>query len=308
MTAVKNFQDIDALAVHGPPVKLAALAAHERECMLTIKLAFERGYVIPCLVGDPKKIKRMAGQIGLDLTSIEVIKEKESADIAHRGVEMLFQGEVDIASKGHIPTAFIYKSIIIQEKRLGRKKNISVNTLWEIPGVDHLISLTDTGVSITPNYTAKKAIIRDAVLLMHLFGYARPRITVLSAYTGTNQMSVSFQDAGRLKQELSGKLKPDFEFTQGNSLADVLLGNRGDAYNFSRVSYHDMPHIFLIPNLDAGNILSKLDFILPVARRSLVITSKGPVIIPSRSDTHISIVGEIALGVAVVRLMRKRAL
>jgi phosphotransacetylase len=67
------------------------------------------------------------------------------------------------------------------------------------------------------------------------------------------------------------------------------------------------PHVFVVPHLDAGNILSKLDFILNVTRRSIVMTSKGPVIIPSRSDLHPTIVGEVALG-AVVAHLRKEAL
>ena len=70
MTAIRNFRDIDALAVQGPPVKLAALAAHERECMLTIKLAFERGYVIPCLVGDPEK--KIVTAYGVPLVDLPV--------------------------------------------------------------------------------------------------------------------------------------------------------------------------------------------------------------------------------------------
>ena len=58
-----------------------------------------------------------------------------------------------------------------------------------------------------------------------------------------------------------------------------------------------LPEILLVPNLDTGNILVKLDFFLDVNRRSLVSTSKGPVIIPSRSDYSDSISGELALGV-----------
>ena len=45
--------------------------------------------------------------------------------------------------------------------------------------------------------------------------------------------------------------------------------------------------------------------ILDVTRRSLVMTSRGPVIIPSRSDTHQTIVGEIALGVVVAQRLQE---
>jgi hypothetical protein len=59
-----------------------------------------------------------------------------------------------------------------------------------------------------------------------------------------------------------------------------------------------------VPNLDTGNVLVKLDFFLPVHRRSLVVTSKGPFLIPSRSDFCDSILGEIAMGVVVAERMK----
>ena len=67
----------------------------------------------------------------------------------------------------------------------------------------------------------------------------------------------------------------------------------------------DFPHIMLVPNLATGNILVKLDFALKnVRRRSLVMSSRGAVIIPSRSDFQDSILGEIAAGVTVAEQIK----
>jgi hypothetical protein len=75
--------------------------------------------------------------------------------------------------------------------------------------------------------------------------------------------------------------------------ADIDIGNT------------DFPHIMLVPNLATGNILVKLDFALKnVRRRSLVMSSRGPVIIPSRSDFQDSILGEIAAGVTVAEQIK----
>lgn len=307
MERLHTFQDIDALAAQGEPLKLAALAAHEREFMHTIMLATHAGYIIPTLVGDPRRLKRTASQVGFDLASVEVIPEKDPARIAQLGIEMLFGKAVDIASKGHIPTAYIYRSIIAQERKHGRKQTINVNTLWEIPGVDHPVILTDTGVSIAPDYATKEAIIEDAVRLMYLLGYDRPRITILSAHTGMRPACASFTDAQRLKSDEQTSPMRGYTFSPGTSLAQDLLPPGAAFFDAGAITYHNMPHIILIPHLDAGNILSKLDFVLPVTRRSLIMTSAGPVIIPSRSDTHRSIVGEIALGAAVARRLRTEA-
>jgi phosphotransacetylase len=66
----------------------------------------------------------------------------------------------------------------------------------------------------------------------------------------------------------------------------------------------DMPHILLVPCLDTGNIICKLDFFLDVTRCSLVATSRGPVCIPARSDTSDNIVEQLAMCVVVVDRMK----
>ncbi|MFH1081425.1 MAG: hypothetical protein V1766_14415 [Pseudomonadota bacterium] len=45
-----------------------------------------------------------------------------------------------------------------------------------------------------------------------------------------------------------------------------------------------LPESLFMLNLDTGNILSKLDFFLPMRGRLLVMTSGGPFIIALRSD------------------------
>jgi len=47
---------------------------------------------------------------------------------------------------------------------------VSVVTFWEIPGVDHLVAFTDTGVNIKPDLKAKREIVSNAVFVYHLMG------------------------------------------------------------------------------------------------------------------------------------------
>lgn len=303
---IKDFNDIDAIAAKSEPTTLVALAADEREFLLTVKKAAQRGYINPCIIGDPEKIRRTAGEVEFDLSGATIIEEKEPQAIADKGIEMLFSGDADISMKGHIPTAYVYRAIIRKERSIKGKDTISVNTLWDIPGVSHLVSITDTGVSIRPEYATKKNIIRDAVALMHILGYQRPNVAVLSAYNGFTDMPDSFVDAGTLQQEAACGNFGECELLHETSLADILLPTKGFLNTFDETDLEKTPHVLVVPHLDAGNILSKLDFILDVTRRSLVMTSRGPVIIPSRSDTHSVIVGEVALGVVVAKLLQER--
>jgi phosphate butyryltransferase len=304
---IKDFAEIDSLTSQMPPLRLVALSADEREFLLTLKIACERGYITPVIVGGGEKLKRTADEITLDLSQIEIIETKDPQAIADTGISMFFNGDVDIAMKGHIPTAFVYRSIIRQEKAIGRKGNIAVNTFWDIPGAGHLVTITDTGVSIRPDLQTKREIIRDAVDLMHLFGYPRPRVLVLSAQSLSDESPRSLQDALALREDAARGRLGECEVLPATTLWGAMAPRDEIDEEPFRVDTGKTPHIFVVPHLDAGNILSKLDFILDVTRRSIVMTSKGPVIIPSRSDIHPTLVGEVALG-AVVTHLRKGAL
>ncbi|MGC9323407.1 MAG: phosphate acyltransferase [Desulfomonilia bacterium] len=302
---IKSFSDIDAIAEGTRPLRLAAMAADEKEFLLTVKIAAEKGYVLPRIIGEREKILRAAQDIAFDLSGVEISEVKDPQTIADTGIGLLFGGQVDIAMKGHIPTAFVYRSIIRNERKIGGKKTISVNTLWDVPDSEHLITITDTGVSIAPGYETKRTILADAVNLMRLLGYELPKVLVLSA-TGIREGRDGLSgDRSSLKADAEhGDFGP-CEVLEATSLWDLSLPRESLAPAMKDASPVPAPHVFLVPHLDAGNILSKLDFILDVIRRSLVMTSRGPVIIPSRSDTHQTIVGEIALGVVVAQRLQE---
>lgn len=301
---IKDFNEIDTLASQIKPLRLAALAADEEEFLRTIKVAYENHYIEPCIIGDLAKIQKTAELIDFNISSIEIIHETDPQSIADKGIDMLFTGKTDIPIKGHIPTSFIYRSIIQHEKALGEKTTISVNTIWDIAGMNHLVSITDTGVSIAPSYETKKNIITDAVRLMNLFGYEKPRVLILSAYTGLTRMLDSYSEARTLQEEAAQGNFGNCEIVEETSLAGIFVDKGSRLDDLEKLDLGSIPHVIVVPHLDAGNILSKLDFVLNITRRSVVLTSHGPVIIPSRSDTHDLIVGEIALGVVIAHLLK----
>ena len=88
------------------------------------------------------------------------------------------------------------------------------------------------------------------------------------------------------------------------SFTEIFLGVRGRPINAVGMNMEGMPHILLVPCLDTGNIICKLDFFLDVTRCSLVATSKGPVCIPARSDSSDNIVEQLAMCVVVADRMK----
>lgn len=289
---IRSLDDVSRLAREKGPMKLAVLAPEDEEFMLAVKKGWEMGYIEPVLIGNEKKMAGIAEKIGFDISRFETIINDDRQAISNLGIGMVFSGELPIASKGQIPTSYIYRSIIREEARAGSGMNVSVVSFWEVPGFDHIIAFTDTGVNINPDLAAKIKIIRNAVFVYRLLGTPKPRVTVLSGQRGARKKLPSYVDYELLKKAAARGELGECEVIEATSFTDMFMKDR------------ELPHIFLMPRLDTGNVLVKMDFFLNVKRFSLVATSRGPVCIPARSDFSDNIVEQLATCVVVADRMK----
>jgi phosphate butyryltransferase len=302
---ISTLEHVNRLAKEKGPKKLAVLAPEDSEFMLAVKKSRDAGYIEPILIGDREKMKKVADEVGFDISAVEQIPEIDRQAVANLGTAMLFSGDVDMESKGQIPTSYIYRSIIKEESRAGTGRTISVISLWDIPDRNRFTSFTDTGVNIHPDHKAKAAVINNAVFLFHILGYPRPRISVLSGQREFGGTLPSYEDGKLLKEMAAAGEFGECEIVEATSFADFFLHRGGQLKSYQDIDLSNLPEILLVPSLDTGNILCKLDFFLDVHRRSLVMTSKGPALIPSRSDFCDSIMGEIAMGVVVADRLKE---
>jgi phosphate butyryltransferase len=302
---IRTLKDVLTIAGKSTPKSIAVLAPEDAEFLSAVKQGWEKGYIIPLLIGDIEKIKRVSEGIGFECDNFELIREPDRQAIANKGLSMLFSGRVDMVGKGQIPTAYVYKSVIREETRIESGMTVCVLTMWEIPGLNRFIIFTDVGVNIKPDLKAKINTIKNAVFLLHIMGNPRPKILALSGERGFGIEQPSSKDAAMLRQACVKGNLGECEVLNETNLSSVFLGNAKRLKNMETIDITKLPDVLLVPGLDAGNILCKLDFLLPVTRRSIVNTSAGPVLVPSRADTKDSIVGELAMGLVISDRMKK---
>lgn len=303
---IRSLKDFEIEAKEKGPKKLAVLAPEDEEFMKAVKKSYELGYIEPILVGNEYRIAKMAEKVGLSTENFQKIHAENPQDIADLGIEMLFSGKVPIAGKGQIPTSYIYRSIIRNELKISSGMKVSVITFWEIPGVDHLVAFTDTGVNIKPDLKTKVDLLKNAIFVYQLLGYPKPRIAVLSGqrYFGTKLNS--YTDAEELMKMASQGLLGPCEIVPATSFTEIFMGSSQKRVDYNRINLQDIPHILLMPRLDTGNVICKLDYILDVNRSSLAATSRGPVSIPARSDMADNIVQQLAVCVSLASRMEGR--
>ncbi len=302
---IRSLDDFARIAREKGPKKLAVLAPEDEEFMRAVKRSWQMGYIEPVLIGNAEKMGRVADKVEFEIGGFEKIIRDDRQAIADLGIRMLFSAELDIASKGQIPTSYIYRSIIREEGKAGSGMTVSVVTFWEIPGLRHLVALTDTGVSIKPDFTTKAEILKNALFVYRLLGYPKPKIAVLSGRREIGGTLASYRDYGLLREAAASGDFGDCEIIDATSFTDIFLGRDRRLADHRSPDMEQMPHILLFPCLDTGNIICKLDFFLDVTRCSLVATSRGPVCIPARSDFSDNIVEQLAMCVVVSDRMKR---
>ncbi len=301
---IRSLRDVADLASGKGPMRLAVLAPEDEEFMLAVKKSWQRGYIEPVLIGDKGRIERVSEKVEFDISGFETISIDERQVISDVGIGMIFSGELPIASKGQIPTSYIYRSIIREEAKAGSGMNVSVISFWEVPGLDRLVAFTDTGVNIKPNAETKLEICKNALFVYRLLGYSKPRIAVLSGQRQVGGVLASYRDCELIRRVADSGDLGECEIVEATSFTGIFAGERNGIAGRDRLNLEQMPHILLVPSVDTGNILCKLDFFLNVSRCSLVATSRGPVCIPARSDFTDSIVKQLAMCVVVADRMK----
>ena len=71
---------------------------------------------------------------------------------------------------------------------------VSVMSFWEVPGIDHLVAFTDTGVSIEPDVKAKGGDHQKRRFCFHLLGYPKPKIAILSGQRRNRRGIIFFHE------------------------------------------------------------------------------------------------------------------
>lgn len=283
---LNSVAEVDAEALRVGPVRAAFLAPEDPSFMLAIKLSHEKGLVSPILIGRKQPMLEAAVKAEFDISCHVKVYLDDLQVIANHGLNMLFNGEVDLVSKGQMSTNFVYRAVIQSEKNNGSPRLIAVASFWEIVPLKHFVILTDPGVNIEPDVQSKIGLVKKAMAYLSLFGHREPRVLALSASREIDRDIRSHLDVKQIRESLAA---------EGYNCS-VESGGLIDIFE---AAPDKRPNILLMPHLVTGNTLVKMDFCLDVKRRGMVMTSRGPVLVPSRADSSAHIADEISLAVAV---------
>lgn len=293
----KSFDDLIQLAKRKGKKKVAVACSHDHEVILAVQQAVAEDIIEPILIGDRDKILSIAEELKFDCSSFEVIDEKDGATACEIATKKVSSGEAQVLMKGLIDTGIIMKQVLNKEYGLRTGKVISHVALFHIPTYHKLLFVTDCAMNVAPDLNQKKEIIENAIGLAHSMGIEKPKVAVLAAKEKVDPKMQATTDADELKQMCVrgefGSSLVDGPFALDNAVSEeacrtkgIVSGVGGDA------------DIVLVPMIEAGNIFYKsLTILMQLEPAGLILGTKKPIVLTSRSDSDKAKLNSIALAV-----------
>jgi phosphate acetyltransferase len=282
------------------PIRTAVVHPVDTLSLLGAIEAAKAKLIVPVLVGPETKIRAAAEQAKLDLSAYELVPTEHSHAAAAQAVALARDRKVDALMKGSLHTDE-FMGAIVTEERLRTARRMSHVFVIDAPGYPRPLFVTDAAVNIYPTLEDKCDIIQNAIELAHALGLKLPKVAILSAVETVSPKIKSTLDAGVLcKMAERGQIT-------GGVLDGPLAFDTAVSEEAARTKGIVSPvagnaDIFVVPDLEAGNMLAKqLEYLAEADVAGIVLGARVPIILTSRADKTLARLCSCAIALLLAR-------
>jgi len=268
--------------------------------------AYQRGLIIPLLVGPAASIAKTAASAGIDLKKLEIIDVPHSHAAAEKAVALIQEGRAEILMKGSLHTDELMGAVVSRDGGLRTARRISHVFLMDVPTYHKPLVITDGAINIAPTLEDKIDICQNAIDLAISLGVERPKVAILAAVEiVTSKMPATIDAAALCKMADRGQIKNGI--LDGPLAFDNAISKEAAETKGIQSPVAGDPDILLAPDLEAGNMLAKqLSFLANADSAGMVLGARVPIILTSRADSVRSRIASCAVAVLVAHARRKK--
>ncbi|HEY3366449.1 MAG TPA: bifunctional enoyl-CoA hydratase/phosphate acetyltransferase [Symbiobacteriaceae bacterium] len=281
----QSFDEMLAVAGNQPPRTVAVAAAGDPEVLEAVKHAIELGLARAILVGPAASIVKAAAEVGLDLSTVEVVEAPDAKAAALQAACLCGSGRAQVLMKGMVSSGDFLGAILHPDARLKRAPLLSHLAIFEVPALQRLLFVTDGGMVLYPDLEQKVKILENALDCMHALGWDKPKVAVVAAVEVVNLKMPPTVDAAVITQmaergQIKGALV-DGPLALDGAISPEACKHKGIG---GPVAGH--ADLLLVPNIEAGNLVGKaLIYGGGATMAGLVLGAAVPVVLTSRADT-----------------------
>lgn len=278
---------------------LVVAVAQDTHVLEAVKYSYENNLIQPILVGNISKIEKIAIEIDLNISGIEIVHETNDAKACSIAVSYVKKGVGDILMKGLVSTGILLKAVLDKENGLRKAGLLSHVALFESANYHKLLAVTDAAMNIEPNLNEKAKIIDNAVEIFNRLGYNKPKVSVLCAVELVNPKMQATIDAAILTtMNKRGQIKNCI--VDGPLALDISVSKEAAKHKKIISDVAGDADILLAHDINTGNVLYKsLNFLGAAKSAALIMGAQAPIVLTSRADSKESKMLSIALAAAL---------
>jgi phosphotransacetylase len=250
--------------------------------------------IVPILVGPEAKIRAAASEASIDLAGYETVWTEHSHAAAALAVALACDRKVEALMKGSLHTDE-FMGAIVSEQRVHTARRMSHVFVIDAPAYPRPLFVTDAAVNIYPTLEDKVDIVQNAIELAQALGVSQPKVAILSAVETVSPKIRSTLDAAVLckmaerGQITGGVLDGPLAFDNAVSVEAARAKGLSSAVA-------GCADIFVVPDLEAGNMLAKqLEYLAQAETAGIVLGARVPIMLTSRSDKVLARLASCAL-------------
>ncbi len=284
---VQRHVHFDALLEHArhlPPVVTAVAAPEAPDALEGPLLAARMGLIEPVLFGDPDRIAAVARELGEDVSGLRIVEARDHGAAAAAAVKLVHDGEAGALMKGHLHTDELLHHVVKRDGGLRTGRRLTHVFVMDVPGLDHLLMITDAAINIAPDLATKVDIVQNGIDLARALGIRTPKVGVLAAVETVNEKMPATLDAAVLsKMAERGQIRGgavDGPLAMDNALSMAAARTKGIAGDVA-----GRAEVLVCPDIQSGNMIAKqLTFLAHAEAAGIVLGAKVPIILTSRAD------------------------
>jgi phosphate butyryltransferase len=199
-------------------------------------------------------------------------------------MQIVAEGGALVAIKGQMPTPAFLHAALKREAGLRTGRLVSHVGIFEVPGFDRLLFITDGGVVLYPNLEQKLEIVSNGIAVAKGLGVQQPKVALLAAADQVHpEMPVTLEIEEIVA--LHERWLSEGAVVGGPLLLDTAVSpeiarqrGRGGA-----VAGH--AQVLVAPDVESGNIMAKgITYFAGGRMAGLVVGAKAPLVVGSRAD------------------------
>ncbi len=282
--SITNFAELaDAVRTDANKSRIAVVAADDSHTVEAVVHAQKEGLVEAILIGEQALIEQRLDELNENAADFTIVNADSIEQSLEKAVAAIHAGEANVLMKGHLETGDFMRAILKKENNLRKGALLSVAGFYELDRYPKLLAVTDQAINTYPDLDGKKAILENAVDLLHSVGFENPKVAVLAAVEKVNPKMQETIDADALKQ-MNAKGEITGCVVDGPLSLDIAISKEAAEIKGYKSEVAGDADLLVVPDLVCGNVFVKaLTELAGATTAGTVVGAKVPVVLTPRS-------------------------